>query len=497
MTNPCACCHALWIKFKLTATLSQTSVSALALVYTGDDHVRQYWQGDDPDPSNNGLQVYNLEVSQPAGTGPAYRFSGAFGEVGLACLDDSDPTNLKYRIVQLSLSGPLLGYYSGSSAALAQGNTGIFQIVDDQYNKVLDQNGNPITVTARALADIMEAAAIAEIWYDRYQREWYAMPISRHQPRFGVSASSSPGGGGIVLAQGTTGTIELFDSHGNDANFSQDHVYALNDILNGEQVMLYYDYWQFQWYAISYTKPLIGQVTVMLPANDAGLTGTVKFYDSNLDALDPPLTVANQIAAPFSDLPVGTWVLVFWDFDAEQFYAVPAPVAGPLLVKFTYGTPWAIGSQQVNLQVYSGTPGSETAVAGSTVTAWNSFYDGISGDPASWVWLQNNGSGWYVVAVQCVKVTVVVGWRYNTATHKFEVKTQDVQLPATAAATDWKDYTTVFDMSGSQPQELAPVVDVQWNAPDLQQLTNTGTYVLEAGDEGDPTTIDTAEDCDG
>lgn len=44
--------------------------------------------------------------------------------------------------------------------------------------------------------------------------------------------------------------------------------------------------------------------------------------------------------------------------------------------------------------VYSGTPGSETQLSGATVSAFALFGPVTSG---AWAWLQNNGSGWYVV----------------------------------------------------------------------------------------------------
>lgn len=107
MKSTCECCKALWVKFELTAPLTKQTSKAAAKVYVDDDGHRCYWQGDDPDPNyadpeDSGFDVYNLETGQALGGNPPYQFFGVAGDVGLACLDDSDPEQSRYRVVHLS-----------------------------------------------------------------------------------------------------------------------------------------------------------------------------------------------------------------------------------------------------------------------------------------------------------------------------------------------------------------------------------------------------------
>jgi len=58
---------------------------------------------------------------------------------------------------------------------------------------------------------------------------------------------------------------------------------------------------------------------------------------------------------------------------------------------------WAKGTA-ATLAEYVGAPGSETAVAGSSIVAFNKFADIPSG---KWVMLGQSGVGWYVIAAEC------------------------------------------------------------------------------------------------
>jgi hypothetical protein len=102
MLNPCACSKALWVKFQLTDFLGRDSSSAPAIVYTAPDGTRQFWQGDDPDPDNVGFPVLNQEDCPTSSF--LFQFVGCAGDIGLACLDDSDPADPRYRIVQVGNS---------------------------------------------------------------------------------------------------------------------------------------------------------------------------------------------------------------------------------------------------------------------------------------------------------------------------------------------------------------------------------------------------------
>jgi hypothetical protein len=77
-----------WIRFQLPSALTQYDGMALALVL-------EYWDGDDPDSSSQGVSVVNCALS--IGT-DLYMFAGDAGAVGLACFD---PVAINYRIVQI------------------------------------------------------------------------------------------------------------------------------------------------------------------------------------------------------------------------------------------------------------------------------------------------------------------------------------------------------------------------------------------------------------
>lgn len=102
MNSPCECCKALWIKFKLTEELESSDETAAAQIYVDSTGHRCYWQGDDPDPEDVGFQVYNLESPDSSTT---FQFTGKVDDIGIACLDDSDPTEARYRIVHLGSPG--------------------------------------------------------------------------------------------------------------------------------------------------------------------------------------------------------------------------------------------------------------------------------------------------------------------------------------------------------------------------------------------------------
>jgi hypothetical protein len=75
-----------WIRFRLTEALGFQTGAAEA-------EVLSYWDGEHPDPDQQGVVVLNCATS-----GPQYLFGGAVGAVGLGCYD---PREDKYRIVQL------------------------------------------------------------------------------------------------------------------------------------------------------------------------------------------------------------------------------------------------------------------------------------------------------------------------------------------------------------------------------------------------------------
>jgi len=103
MNSPCECCNALWIKFRLTEDLTLSDGTADAVVYVDAANHRCYWQGDDPDPNDLGFPVYNLEA--PSGSDSPFQFSGSTGDIGIACLDDSNPSQSQYRIVYIGPPG--------------------------------------------------------------------------------------------------------------------------------------------------------------------------------------------------------------------------------------------------------------------------------------------------------------------------------------------------------------------------------------------------------
>lgn len=108
----CTCCKALWVKFRLTKELTCGDRYGEALVCEIKGE-RQFWQGEDPDPPDppgypdgQGFQVWNLEC--PCADDGPYTFKGKEGDVGLACLDDSDPDEDRYRIVHMGCEPEVL-----------------------------------------------------------------------------------------------------------------------------------------------------------------------------------------------------------------------------------------------------------------------------------------------------------------------------------------------------------------------------------------------------
>ena len=69
-------------------------------------------------------------------------------------------------------------------------------------------------------------------------------------------------------------------------------------------------------------------------------------------------------------------------------------------------------------------------------------------------------------------ISVVTDWRYDTASHKFQVKRRSFYLSPVSDETDWQDIHTAVDGY--------PVTDVNIGAAGLT-VTNTTEYVLEVG----------------
>jgi len=94
----------------LTTELTCSAPTAWAKVYK-DDNERHFWQGEDPDPEDQeGFEVYNKECKYPSDGTYAFEGQPASGgqpaDVGLACLDDSDPEKDRYRIVHMGCCEP-------------------------------------------------------------------------------------------------------------------------------------------------------------------------------------------------------------------------------------------------------------------------------------------------------------------------------------------------------------------------------------------------------
>jgi len=100
----CTCCKALWVKFRLTKPLACDQKCSEEAEVCVIDNERQFWQGEDPDPNNQGFTVWNLEC-KCADQGP-YVFKGKEHDVGLACLDESKPDKDRYRIVRMGYCEP-------------------------------------------------------------------------------------------------------------------------------------------------------------------------------------------------------------------------------------------------------------------------------------------------------------------------------------------------------------------------------------------------------
>jgi hypothetical protein len=284
--------------------------------------------------------------------------------------------------------GPILAAYGGAGATdgLAQQATGVFDVMDDKLNTIAG-----FTLTARASFDMAETGAAVELWYDWYQSEWYAIPISVHQTRLGRYSGSS---GSVGINAGATGQIELYDSHGNDQSLHLTNVYALATFATNETVELLYDYWQGQWYAKPLNRPLIGKVTTAI--THGGNTGVVNVLDSKLNTVIA--TYTNKVWAPVVDLPVGTYVLIFWDYSPQivnagvigQWWAVPMANPGPITGKYhnSGGTPILAGATG-SIEVYD----DQQNDLGFAVTAL-AYSEIVSGDWVVMNWDVTNSQWW-------------------------------------------------------------------------------------------------------
>lgn len=123
-----------------------------------------------------------------------------------------------------------------------------------------------------------------------------------------------------------------------------------------------------------------------------------------------------------------------------NWYAIGSGSGTGLLGKISPGVSWAMGTSQ-SVEIWGGTPGSETD-QGYSVTAWNWLYPNFKSYDMNypWVWIANNGSGWYLVSVEHYKVTVVTDTRYNLPTHSIQAKYLEVIVPTTGGPISaWTD----------------------------------------------------------
>lgn len=105
------------------------------------------------------------------------------------------------------------------------------------------------------------------------------------------------------------------------------------------------------------------------------------------------VAVAGAVQLKVSDLNKCPAAVVLWKDSTWAF--VRLATATHYLAKTS--STWTKGTS-ATVQIYSGTPGSETAVSGLTVTAWNKFANVQSG---KWVMLGYANGSWYLIAAEC------------------------------------------------------------------------------------------------
>ncbi|QDU73727.1 hypothetical protein Pan97_07260 [Bremerella volcania] len=198
MSSSCECCKAMWIKFRLDAPLTSGDEKVKAKIYIDKSGFRHFWQGQDPDPDDEGFDVFNLEAPDWATTtgGPSttsdphqtFQFSGSPGEIGLACLDDSfaDKTDSAeatscYRIVELGTRDP---------------------------DRVKIRNGGCQTLSSFSILGIDDSAIDPSLPGSAFERQIVldgVVPTNDHKSRFAILGETIPQcEAGLAVVSGTT-----------------------------------------------------------------------------------------------------------------------------------------------------------------------------------------------------------------------------------------------------------------------------------------------------
>jgi hypothetical protein len=470
MSSPCTCCSALWIKFTLTTQLTQALPTARALIFS-DSGVRQYWQGDDPYPNLAEFDVYNLEVHQPAGASPVFQFFGDIGDVGLACLDDSDPNCLRYRIVQIGKASVLLGHVTTAIPPQGTGN-GVCELFDCLGNDL------HTSVQVYNLYDYTYGVGVSTtLFFDDKQGKWYAN--NRQEVFFGIVSGTSIAGPTTPGGMGSTGDIKVYDSQYNLIG-TWHNVRALAGLVRAQEVQVSFDFQNSEFVAWPINQPAIAVATA---DTSKGASGNINIKTSKQN--DPQATGTPSTAwATFADIKNGDYGLTWWDFYEQQRFFFPLAAAHSIrLGKFT-GSTWNINTTST-VEIYT----DHSTDAGYSISGvTNPFFPVII---AGFVLIVNDGNNWIVAQVQNVQETLVTGWRYNTGTHTFQNKTISANVAPAGTESDWTDIT-----DGSQPVATDIVVDVTYDTGThlLQEMKSSSAYVLEAPATA-TTTVDTAESC--
>lgn len=185
-----------------------------------------------------------------------------------------------------------------------QGSTGSIHVFDDAFND------SGLTVTARALHDLVRNDYVQLFWErvnTSHNYEWYAIPLSR--PCIGKPASD--------IAQGTSGSVALYDSKGNSMTVSRTVWASFSKLISGQWCLAWWDYKQQQFYGVPLTYGAVAtdcnfHTTGTLSHGDATATATVDTY-FNGDAPTGTVTINNGMHHSLPNGGHGWAYLVIYD----------------------------------------------------------------------------------------------------------------------------------------------------------------------------------------
>lgn len=272
---------------------------------------------------------------------------------------------------------PLIGKV-GANTIVHGGNAGAggVQLLDSKLNNVV----SAINLVAKVWAPVVDltAGSYILVFWDYAQKQFWGVPLaSPPQLLSHYQYMSTPN-----VTMGSSSTFEIFTDQQVDKNFTVT-ARAFANIVITDWCVLNWDTTNNEYYAIPLNRPLIGKVSAISAGHY-----TVEVYNSA--GSDQSQSLTSVINWPGTSLsgtyiaPVGTWVLVFWDWiisspgtPSGAFYAVPTSVPA-------YGGQYGANGLSGSTVVYGlgfGMPSQGTTYPdGNSVTVTNKGDYQVSGE---------------------------------------------------------------------------------------------------------------------